>query len=92
MVSVCEQDWDAIWFLWVDNVDDDSPNIVPMWFTRVVFGVSSSPHLLNATINHHLMTYQKSYPTLVDTLLRSIYVDNATYGADNEEEAYQLYK
>ena len=91
MVSVSEQDRDVLRFLWVDNVDDHLPNIVPMRFTRVVFGVSSSPFLLNATINHHLLTYQNSHPALVDTLSRSIYVDDVTYGADSDDAAYELH-
>jgi len=31
------------------------------------------------------------HPELVDTLQKSIYVDEMTWGADGEEEAYQLY-
>ena len=31
------------------------------------------------------------YPTLVDTLLHSMCVDDVTCGADSEDEAYQLY-
>jgi len=46
MMLVCEQDRDALRFLWVDNIESTPPNIVPMRFTRVVFGVSSSPFLL----------------------------------------------
>jgi len=65
--------------------------IVPMRFTRVVFGVSCSLFLLNSTINHHLLTYKESHPALVSTLLQSIYVDDVTYGADSDKEAYQLH-
>ena len=90
MVSVCEEDRDALRFLWVDDVEKTSPVPVVMRFTRVVFGVSASPFLLNATINHHLEKYRNSHPDLVNTLLRSIYVDDVTYGADGEDEAYQL--
>ena len=62
-----------------------------MRFTRVVFGVSSSPFLLNATISHHLNKYRNRYPDLVDTLMHSIYVDDVTFGANAEDEAYQLF-
>lgn len=91
MVSVCEQDRDALRFLWVNDVEKISPVIVPMRFTRVGFGVSASPFLHNASVTHHFLKYQKSYPAIVDTLLRSIYVDDVTYGADSNEEAYQLH-
>ena len=90
MVSVCKEDRDALWFLWVEDVEKTPPVPVVMQFTRVVFGVSASPFLLNATINHHLEKYLNRYPDLINTLLRSIYVDDVTYGADGESEAYQL--
>ena len=48
--------------------------------------------MLNATISHHLEKYRDDHPELVNTLQRSIYVDNVTCGADGEEEAYQLYR
>lgn len=87
----CEEDCNALRFLWVDNVEKPSPSIDDMRFTRVVFGVSASPFLLNATITHHLEKYRGKYPNLVDTLLHSMYVDDVTCGAGSEDEAYQLY-
>ena len=91
MVSVSKDDRDALRFLWVDDIEKIPPNPVEMRFTRVVFGVSASPFLLNATLYHHLDKYRKGHPRLVDTLLKSIYVDDVTYGANTEEDAYQLY-
>lgn len=60
-------------------------------FARVAFGVSSSPFLLNATLKHHIEGFAESYPRLVETLLRSFYVDDVICGAADEDEAYQLY-
>jgi hypothetical protein len=54
MISVNPDDRDVLRFLWVENPFDDD---VILRFTRVVFGVSSSPFLLTATIRHHLETY-----------------------------------
>ena len=54
MVGMAEEDRDVLRFLWVDAIDKPSPEIVVLRFTRVVFGVSSSPFLLNATIKHHI--------------------------------------
>ena len=54
MISVTPQDRDVLRFLWVGDVLKDTPNIQTYRFTRVVFGVSSSLFLLNATIKHHL--------------------------------------
>ena len=51
MVGITEEDRDVLRFLWVDDIDKLLPEIVVLRFTRVVFGVSSSLFLLNATLN-----------------------------------------
>ena len=61
-------------------------------FTRVVFGVSSSPFLLNATIRHHVAKYKDSDPAFVETFIRSTYVDDVTFGANDDDGAFDLYK
>ena len=91
MISVAEQDRDALRFLWVDDIARDSPEILKLRFTRVVFGVSSSPFLLNATIKHHLEKFSNSHPDVVSTLIHSAYVDDIVAGASSEE-AFILYR
>ena len=92
MISVAPKDRDVLRFLWFDNVFKENPDIVKLRFTRVVFGVSSSPFLLNATVKHHLDKYLPSHPDLVKVLTRSMYVDDVVFGADTEEDAYALFK
>ena len=65
MISVREKDRDALRFLWLRGLDEERPIIKHLRFTRVVFGVCSSPYLLNSTIRHHLEKYQASQPELV---------------------------
>ena len=60
-------------------------------FTRVVFGVLSSPFLLNATIRHHVEKYEATLPSLIQKLKRSLYVDDLACGAEDEENAYQMF-
>jgi len=91
MVSVCSKDRDALRFLWVDDVEKPSPVVKKLRFTRLVFGVSASPFLLNATIKHHLQKYYEEHPGLVQTLMKSIYVDDISFGAEGEDKAYNLY-
>ncbi len=91
MIGVEEGDRDALRFLWVNNVDDEEPAIRPLRFTRVVFGVCSSPFLLNSTIQYHLERYRGSHPLLVRKLVESFYVDDVVTRAASEEEALQLY-
>ena len=60
-------------------------------FTRVVFGVSSSPFLLNATIRHHIERYTWTDPAFVDKFLRGVYVDDLSSGGPSVEVCYEFY-
>ncbi|XP_028394520.1 uncharacterized protein LOC114518719 [Dendronephthya gigantea] len=80
MIHVAESDRDALRFLWVDDVHSPNPKIIPFQFTRVVFGVSSSPFLLNATVKHHIEQYRENDPSFVETFLNLIYVDDLISG------------
>lgn len=91
MIAVSPQDRDVLRFLWIDDIKKEPPKFVVLRFTRVVFGVSSSPFLLNATIRHHMEKYSDLYPQFVRTFLRSIYVDDVSCGADNDDNAFELY-
>ena len=91
MISVRKEDRDVLRFLWVKDLKSDAPEVTVLRFTRVVFGVSASPFLLNATINHHMERYSTECPELVSLFMRSIYVDDVSYGADDEDTAFELY-
>lgn len=91
MVSVVERDRDALRFLWVRDIQDEEFTIRPLRFKRVVFGVCSSPYLLNSTIRHHLQQHLNSHPELLQKLTDSFYVDDVITGAPTEEEAFHLY-
>ena len=86
-----ETDRDVLRFLWVKQIDQVPPEIQVWRFTRVVFGVASSPFLLNATIQHHLNQYAVTHPEIVEQLSQAIYVDDVVSGAGDEESAYQLF-
>ena len=90
VVSVAKEDRDALHFLWVEDIISPLPRLVTLRFAWVVFSVSSSPFLLNATLQHHIERYRSSDPSFVDMFIRSIYVDDLTSGADTEEEALFL--
>jgi len=76
-------------FLWAEDPFSSNSEVVTYRFTRVVFGVSSSPYLLNSTIQHHLKLYSSSHPELVVKLLESFHVDDLVCGGSNEQEAYE---
>ena len=54
MVGITKEDRDVLRFLWVDDIEKKCPEIVVLRFTRVVFGVCSSPFLLNALSLIHI--------------------------------------
>ena len=91
MVSITEEDRDVLRFLWFGKITNNLPELQVLRFIRVTFGVSSSPFLLNATIKHHIEKYRAVDPTFVDKFERSIYVDDVTFGAGNEDKAFELY-
>ena len=91
MVGIAEEDRDVLRFLWVDDIEKKNPEIMVLRFTRAVFGVCSSPFLLNATLKHHIERYKNEDPEFVDQFLRSIYVDDLSSGAADNNTAYELY-
>ena len=92
MVAVSEKDGDILRFLWVDDITKIEPEPIDLHFTRVVFGVTSSPFLLNATIRHHLEKFTSTCPDLVTKRVKSFCVDDVMTGSRDEEQAYTLYE
>ncbi|KAI5756156.1 hypothetical protein M8J77_022611 [Diaphorina citri] len=93
-ISVCPSDRDFLRFLW-----EDEDGIVKIYrHCRVVFGVSSSPFLLEAVLKLHLESTltdcregKLSWPiNLVE--LCSFYVDNCLVSTDSQTEAEQFTK
>ncbi len=67
MVSVAEEHRDALRFMWIDDPRKEDPKLIVLRFTRVVFGVSSSPFLLNAMIEQHMNKYREVDPSFVSS-------------------------
>ena len=66
MVQVANADRDVLRFLWIDDPSSEDPNIVLKRFNRVVFGVTSSPFLLNGTVRNHVSNYEAEDPQFVN--------------------------
>jgi hypothetical protein len=92
MIAVYHKNCDVLRLLWLDDKTKEKPEIRIYRFTRVVFGVSSSPFLLNATVKYHLERFIHSHEDVVKRLLQSTYVDDIITGADSDDEAFELYK
>ena len=56
-IGITEDHRDLLRFLWFKNINDVPLTPTTLRFTRVVFGLTSSPFLLNGTIKHHLEKY-----------------------------------
>ncbi|KIH45996.1 phlebovirus glycoprotein G1 [Ancylostoma duodenale] len=82
MVGLHVDSRDYTRFLWLN--DPTRPlirdNVVTYRFTRVPFGLISSPFLLAGTIHHHLTT---TATPISQAILRNTYVDNVFYGFKN---------
>ena len=78
-------------FLWVHDCQDEDSELLPLRFTCVVFSVSSSPFLLNATIAHHMETYQDVDPSFPKMFLSSVYGDDVSLGTNDIDSTYELY-
>ena len=83
---------DFLRFLWVDDVNKESPEVMLLRFARVVFGVNSSPFILNATIRHNVNTCLPVDSALTRELLKSLHVDDYVSGACDVDSAFTLSK
>ena len=79
-VVIRDEDRDYLRFLWYDNPFSTEPNIIILSFLCVVFGVISSPFLLNATIKYHLEHYLNDAKDFVEKFLNDLYFDDSTSG------------
>eukprot|EP00795_Rhopilema_esculentum_P003749 gene3749-15025_t len=86
MISVNEADRDSLRFLWYENVQAEERNLQVYRFCRVVFGVTCSPFLLNATLSHHIRKYQDENPIICTKLLSALYADDVTSGGRKKEK------
>ncbi|XP_045777259.1 uncharacterized protein LOC123875465 [Maniola jurtina] len=90
-IGLKEQDRDVTRFLWLKDTKKPvtKDNLLYLRFTRVPFGIISSPFILNATIKHHLMNAKNKS---VRKLANDIYVDNVVTGANTAKEVEELYR
>ena len=91
-IVIDEGDRDFLRFLWFDNITDIKPRIIQYRFTRLVFGLTPSPAILNSVIQTHLTRFLLSEPILSRQLAEGLYVDDFTCGAGTVEEGFSIYK
>ena len=80
--------------MWYDDVFSDDPNIIVYRFTRVIFGLISSPFLLNGTLKLRFtkLLFKDPYESyIILKLLRDLHVDNLVSSFNNEILVYKFY-
>ncbi|XP_071033036.1 uncharacterized protein [Parasteatoda tepidariorum] len=83
-ISLQESDRNFLKFLWWR--DGDPRKLITYRHCRVVFGVSCSPFLLAAVLNHHLENVPENLKHLAKKLKDSMYVDNCVASVDSVAE------
>ncbi|VDL74292.1 unnamed protein product, partial [Nippostrongylus brasiliensis] len=91
-VRLQEQDRDATRCLWLKDYrrPPSEDNIQVYRFTRIAFGLLSSPFLLAATTYHHLDQYPEE-SKLVEEIKQNLYVDNVILTSDTPEDGLHVY-
>ena len=93
-ISVDLSHRDYLRFLWL-NFDSDDPDFYIYRFTRVLFGLTCSPFLLNGTLKHHFQSnwirnmFEKF---ILEKLLRDLYVDDLATCFNNGKLAFTFYE
>jgi len=91
-ISINPTQRDLLRFLWIKDSNAENLDIITMRFTRLVFGLTCSPYMLNATIRHHLESVVDSDRTFADSVVSSIYVDDFASSFQTEKEAFEMYE
>ena len=88
-VNLDEADRDATRFYWLSNADDLESEFIVYRFKSVMFSATSSPFILNATLNKHLT--QSTGQVSID-MLRNLYVDDLASGVSDDGSAVNYYQ
>ncbi|XP_075539920.1 uncharacterized protein LOC142574792 [Dermacentor variabilis] len=69
---------------------EELPAVLTYRMTRVPFGVTSSPFLLAATLQHHLESLPERYAKTAGVLSKHLYVDDLVIGVDRLDKGKVL--
>lgn len=89
MIGLHPKDRDATRFLWPRNPENPQGPTKVYRFKVILFGATCSQFILNATVQHHLKTFES---TTARALERNIYVDNIQFTTDDPLTLYNFYR
>ena len=80
--------------MWPDDIFDKNSKIRILRFTRVLFGLTCGPFLLNGTVAYHLQNYVSNGgdEQVLAKLLRDLYVDDCTVSVDDEMQGMNFFE
>ena len=96
-LALDEDDRNLTRFLWYRMEQDDEGNykptndVISYRFTRLPFGLTSSPFLLSATLRELATLYHERYPLASAVLDKSTYMDDFTASVEDDNNAISLY-
>ena len=90
-IKTGESHEDLLRFLWYDNILNDEPNIITYRFARLLFGLTSSPFILNSAIDLHMKKFENLSPKKVEQFLRDLYVNDSSTSFPNIKDANRFY-
>ena len=90
-INIAQENRDYLRFIWLQEFNLDE-NII-LYFKRIVFGLTCSPFLLNATVKLHLEKFLsiESFKTFIKKLLLNLFVDDLSNSFDNIKDVINFY-
>ncbi|XP_028403419.1 uncharacterized protein LOC114526117 [Dendronephthya gigantea] len=76
MIGIPQEDRNLLRFLCLKDPNDANTEVEHYRFTRLVFGLKSSPAVLGAVFSHHLQQHKEKQPKVVELIEDSLYVDD----------------
>ena len=90
-ISIVETHRNLLRFLWFENINN-SDVVKTLRFARVIFGLTCSPFLLNATIRAHVEKHLvENTEKLLLHFLRDLYVDDSATSFNDLTKATEFY-
>ena len=92
-IEMNENDCNLVRFLWFDDIHKKNPSFVDYRFTHLVFGLTCSRFLHNATIRHHLKYINlEKIKHVIEKLILNLYLDDSTTSFNKFSDAIKFHR
>ncbi|KRX12510.1 Transposon Tf2-6 polyprotein, partial [Trichinella nelsoni] len=86
-IGLHKEDRDVTRFLWKEPGAPSPPQTFR--FRRICFGLTSSPFLALAVMQHHARLNQSKWPKAAEEVLKNVYVDDLLFSLDDRMETME---